>query len=266
MIHERTIAASGRTIRYLESGNGWPVILLHGFPLTADMWRPQLERAPDGWRLLAPDLKGFGPRGGQAAQTLDEMARDVAAWLDALEIDRAAIGGLSMGGYLTFALFRRVPERFTAMILANTRAAADSLEGRAARDQMSALVRSQGPSAVADQMLPKLLGGSSRENRPDLAALVRGMIERQTVDAIDGAVQAMKQRPDSTPLLARVAIPVLVIASEEDSIIPVSESIAMSQQLARAQQVTIPRAGHMSNLEAPEDFSEALENFLRAHI
>lgn len=262
-ILERSAVVAGRRIRYLEAGSGTPLVLLHAFPLSADMWRPQLERVPDGWHMLTPDSKGFGPAPAGAAGTLDEMAAEVIAWLDGLHVGRAAIGGLSMGGYVTLALFQGGADRFSAMILANTRAAADSPEGRAGRDKMSALVRASGVSAVADQMLPKLLGETSRQSRPNLEPLVRGMIQGNSVEGIDGAIQAMKNRPDAMPLLSSIQCPALVITGAEDTIIPPAEAEAMTKLLPRAQLVTIPAAGHLSNLEAPDEFSEALSSFLR---
>jgi pimeloyl-ACP methyl ester carboxylesterase len=229
------------------------------------MWRPQLEHVRDGWRLLTPDLRGFGPKPAGAASSLDEMARDIARWLEVMHVDRAVIGGLSMGGYVTLALFRASPERFTALILANTKATADTAEGRAARDKMSALVREKGASAVADQMLPKLLGETSRRSRPDLEPRVRRLIESNPVDGIDGAIQAMKSRPDSTAMLATIDRPVLVITAAEDSLIPVSEAEMMHRLIPTSRLVTIPGAGHLSNLEAPQEFSTAVAAFLRAN-
>jgi pimeloyl-ACP methyl ester carboxylesterase len=266
MVAERSIAIGHGTVRYLEAGAGWPVVLLHAFPLASDMWRPQLERAPDGWRLLAPDLRGFGPAAGAPAASLADMAEDVVRWLDALRIDTATIGGASMGGYVTFALFRQAPERFDAVVLANTRPGADSAEGRAAREKMRQLVRNSGPPAVADQMIPKLLGETSRVSRPDLAPVVRRLIEGNTADGIGGALQAMMERPDSTDLLPRIGRPALIVTGDEDTLIPVAEGDAMQRMLPRSQLVVLRRAGHLSNLEAPAEFSEALENFLRAHL
>jgi 3-oxoadipate enol-lactonase len=262
-IFERSADVADRRIRYFEAGSGTPLVLLHGFPLSADMWRPQLERVPDGWRMLTPDLKGFGPDPAGVAGTLDEMAAEIVAWLDGLHIERAAIGGLSMGGYVTLALFRATPDRFSAMILANTKASADTAEGRAGRDKMSALVRASGASAVADQMLPKLLGETSRRSSPHLEPLVRGMILANSVEGIDGAIQAMKNRPDATSLLPSVQCPALVITGAEDTLIPQAEAEAMTKLLPRAQLVTIPAAGHMSNLEAPDEFSGVLRGFLQ---
>jgi pimeloyl-ACP methyl ester carboxylesterase len=267
MVRESHIDIDGRRLRYLESGAGWPLVLIHAFPLAADMWRPQLERVPRGWRVLAPDVGGFGPSAAPVASpAMEDFAREIVALLDELRIDRAVIGGLSMGGYVALATFRLAPERFSGMVLANTRAKPDTPEGREGRDRMSALVREKGPAAVADQMLPKLLGATSRRARPQLEPALRRMIEANSPDGIDGGIHAMKTRPDSTPLLARVGHPALVIAGEEDSLIPVAESEEMHRLLPRAHLVLLPSAGHLSSFEVPDDFSEALGNFLRANI
>lgn len=262
MIHSRALTAGERTFRYLEAGSGSPVLLLHAFPLSSEMWRPQLERVPGGWRFVAPDLRGFGPGARGRAASLDDMADDVERLLDALGAPRAVIGGLSLGGYLTFALYRRAARRFRAMILANTRASADSAEAREGRDRMAALVRTDGPPAVADQMLPKLLGESSRAARPDLPPIVRALIVANPAEGIEGAIHAMKARPDSTDLLPRVQQPALVVAGEEDVLTPVPDAEAMHRLLPDSTCVLIPRAGHLSNLEAPDAFSAALRTFL----
>jgi 3-oxoadipate enol-lactonase len=182
MIRETQVEIGRRRLRYLEAGAGWPVILLHAFPLNADMWRPQLEHAPRGWRMIAPDLRGFSapPPGAPLVTpsvTMDDYAADVDALLDHLEIESAAIGGLSMGGYVTFALHRLSPQRFTAMILADTRPQSDTPEGRDGRRQMIELVHREGLGAVADRMLPKLLGATTLRERPEIAAQARAVIE-----------------------------------------------------------------------------------------
>jgi 3-oxoadipate enol-lactonase len=266
MVREGAAAIGTRTIRYLEAGSGWPLVLLHGFPLTADMWRPQLEQPPDGWRLLAADLRGCGPASKGSAHTLADMAADVVSWLDTLRIERAVIGGLSMGGYVTLALYRMAPDRFTAVILANTRAGADTDDARAGRDTMAALVREKGPSAVADAMLPRLLGETSRRSRPALESTIRSLVEANSAEGLAGALEAMKTRPDSTPLLPEIGRPALVMTGAEDAIIPRQECEEMHRLLPRSHLVVLPRAGHLSNLENPDDFSEALGNFLRANI
>jgi len=245
---------------WLEAGEGWPAILVHGFPLRADVWRPQLATPPEGWRLIAPDLRGIGSGPPlDRALDMDEYANDIDALLDALEIDHAAIGGVSMGGYITFALFRQAPARFTAMILADTRPQADTPSGRDARRQMRTLLAEQGPRAVADQMLPKLVSANAA---PGTREMLRRMIEGLDPGAIDAAIGAMLDRPDSTPDLARINIPTLIVVGEHDTLTPVSDADAMQRAIARSTLVVIAGAGHLANAEQPEAFSRALADFL----
>ena len=266
MVREHRVSLPQGTTRYLEAGNGWPVLLLHAFPLNADMWRPQLERLVNGWRYIAPDLRGFGPERLTPAASMDDFADDVVALLDALEIEKATIGGLSMGGYVTFALLRRAPERFNAVVLADTRSTADTGDGRAARGKMIDTLRSSGVAAVVDEMMPKLLGETTRRERPQVADHVRDIALMNAAEGVAGAVAAMRDRPDSTPQLARISVPVLLIVGEEDTLTPPTDSEAMRADIGRAHLVDIPRAGHLSNLEAPDPFSAALADFLIAPL
>jgi len=268
MIHERFVEIDGRRLRYLEAGAGWPVVLIHAFPLSADMWRAQLREVPEGRRFIAPDLRGFGAGAETPAPslTMDDYAADLEALLDALEIDRAFIGGVSMGGYVTFTLYRRAPERFTRMLLVDTRAQADTPEGRQARIAMSELVRTKGPGAVADQMIPKLLGETTRRERPEVEREVRRLIGANHAAGIDAGIHAMMTRPDSTPELARISVPALVIVGEEDTLTPVADSEALQRGIQRSQLVVLPGAGHLASLEAPEEFSRALGNFLTSNL
>jgi 3-oxoadipate enol-lactonase len=152
------------------------------------------------------------------------------------------------------------------MVLADTRAEADTPEGREGRRKTIELVRAQGPGAVADQMLPRLLGPTTQKTRPEVTTNVRQMIESATAGAIAGAAQAMLTRPDSTPGLSRFSWPVLVVVGQEDGITPVADAEAMSRRVARARVVVLPAAGHLSNLEAPEAFSRALDDFLLSNM
>jgi pimeloyl-ACP methyl ester carboxylesterase len=243
------------------------VLLVHAFPVDADMWRPQLERVPDGWRYIAPDVRGFGPAPASLASfTLDDAAADLAAFLDHLRLDRAVIGGLSMGGYIAMALFRRSPELFDGIVLADTRAEADTPEGLAGRRQMIELVRAKGPGAVADQMLPKLLSTAARAEHPELAASVRRMIEATSVDTIVAALEAMMARPDSTSDLSRVNCPALILVGADDEITPEASARAMEKCIERSRVVVLPSAGHLSNLESPDAFSRALSDFLASNM
>ena len=257
--------ARGQTA-WLEAGKGWPVILLHAFPFSADVWRPQLERVPVGWRFIAPDFRGFGHSplpGGERRATVDDYASDVFALMDGLAMDDAVIGGLSMGGYVTFAMFRQAPMRFTGMVLADTKAGADTPQAREGRIATRKTLAAEGPAGVANQMLPRLLSANAD---PDIVALARGWIEAESPDAIDVALGALMDRPDSTPDLPRIGCATLVAVGEEDAITPVAESEAMQRVLRRSTLSVIPGAGHLSNLEQADAFTLALVDFLRSAL
>jgi 3-oxoadipate enol-lactonase len=261
---EQHIDTARGAMAWLEAGAGWPLILLHAFPLDANMWRPQLEAVPSGWRYIAPHFRGFGagpPTTGPLS--VDDYAADVFALLDALNIDAAAVGGLSMGGYVAFAMFRKAPERFTAMILADTRAQADTPEGRQGRVQMRAQLAAEGPGAIAAQMLPKLLSPGAT---PEVVEAVRRTIASGRPDAIDAAIAALMARPDSTPLLARINVPTLVVVGDADAITPIADAEAMQRAIGRSTLTAIPGAGHLANLEQPRAFSRALDDFLRSAL
>jgi len=267
MIRQARARVCGRDVRFLDAGAGWPVLLIHAFPVNADMWRPQLERVPEGWRYIAPDVRGFGPEAAPAGSfTLDDVAADLAALLDHLKLDRAVIGGLSMGGYITMALLRRSPERFDGIILADTRAEADTPEGLAGRRQMIDLVRAKGAGAVADQMLPKLLSASAREHQPELVASVRRMIASTSAEALAAALEAMMGRPDSSADLSRVNCPALVLVGADDEVTPEASARAIEKRIERSRVVVLPAAGHLSNLESPDAFSRALSDFLASNM
>jgi pimeloyl-ACP methyl ester carboxylesterase len=257
MVEEHFASIGDRRVRYLETGSGWPVLLLHAFPLNADLWAPQLERAPEGFRFIAPDV---ATRPG--AETIDEMAADVLLMAEHLEIERAVIGGISMGGYVTFSAYRQAPERFSGMLLANTRAAADTADARQMRDRLIALAREKGPSAIVDDMMPKLLGATSLRERADVQAQVRRIAGSNTAESIAGALMAMKSRADMSDMLERISCATLVIGGDEDAATPLDEVERMQLRIPRSRFVTLHGAGHLSNLEAPEDFSRALTDFL----
>lgn len=267
------ITVGGRTVRWRETDPGssraderLPLVLFHAFPLSAAMWEPQFD-AFERWRVIAPDTRGFrGPDGPPVEPpgepTMQELALDVEHVLDALGVPQAVIGGLSMGGYLAFALYRQAPARFRGLVLANTKAGADTEEGREARRKMRALVEREGPSAVGDDMLPKLLGRTTQERKPELTRHVRALIEANRAEAIAGAIGAMMTRPDSRPLLPSIACPTLVVAGDEDTLIPPAAAREMHDAIPGSHLEILPRCGHLANLEQPQDFNRALGRFL----
>lgn len=258
-----------RTIAYLDSAPGDTTlrtyVLLHAFPIGANLWEPQMRSIPPGWRLITPDLRGFGGStelDSLSALSMSDYADDVIDLLDELGVARAVIGGASMGGYAALALLQAAPERVDALVLANTRAGADSPEARANRRNMLALVDREGSSGVAREMMPKLLGKTTHETNPEIEATVRRLIKQQSPVAVRSAIHRMMHRPDSTALLPQVTVPTLIITGEEDDLIPVSESRAMAAAVKGSQLVVIPHAGHLSNLEQPDAFNTALNAFL----
>ena len=231
------------------------------------MWEPQLALAANGWRVIVPQLRGMdGGSTDQAATSMDEHAGDIVDLLDALHVEDAVVGGLSMGGYVAFALVRHAARYIRGLVLADTRPQADTPEGVEGRRKMLALVREKGPAAVADEMIPKLLGENTRRSRPDVAQTVRALILSSSADAIANAITALMTRADSTPLLATIHVPTLIVVGEQDTITPPALSEQMYQAIKGSEYVAIPDAGHLSNLEQPEAFNGALARFLEHRV
>jgi 3-oxoadipate enol-lactonase len=255
-------SVNGARIAYDDIGGGEPVVFLHAFPLNRTMWAPQTSALAAEWRSLTIDLRGFGESPALAPFTMDRYADDVVAVLDHAGIDHATIVGLSMGGYVAFALWRRAADRVRALVLADTRATADSPDTIERRRELIALARSDGASAVADRQLIGLLGKTTRERRPEVIATARMIAESATVDGIVGALEAMIARPDSTATLGTITVPTLFIAGEEDVITPPKEARAMRDAVLGSRLEILSRAGHLSNLEAPAAFNIVLSEFL----
>ena len=257
---------AGRRMRWLEAGDagsGRTLIWLHAFPLCADMWRPQLDAAPAGWRVIAPDLAGLGGTADHEGPAgIADFAHDVVALADQLGVQRFVLGGLSMGGYALFACLRLDDARVQGIVLADTKSGADSPQAREGRQKMLDLVAAKGVAGVADEMLPKLLGATTQRDLPGLVAHVRQLIESNTASGVARAIERLRDRPDSTPQLARIAVPALVVVGEEDGITPVSDARAMAGALPDATLAILPRAGHLASIEAPEAFQAALAPWL----
>jgi 3-oxoadipate enol-lactonase len=258
--------------RYLEAPSQGDrprgtLVLLHAFPLNARMWEPQLALAAHDWRVLAPHLRGFDQGQTDApASTVDEYAGDVIDLLDALHVEDAVIGGLSMGGYTAFAIFRRAPRYVRGLILADTRSQADTPEGAAGRTRMLQLLTEKGPAAVVDEMIPKLLGATTRAERPEVADGVRALALSNPPEAIAGAIRALMTRPDSTPLLPTIHCPTLIVVGEEDSLTPPALSEEMHRAIAGSELVVVPGAGHLSSFEQPDVFNSALARLLTHRV
>jgi len=258
-------------LRYLEAAPEGRVqgtlVLIHAFPMNARMWEGQLKHAEAGWRVLAPQLRGFdGGSGDPAAQSMDDYAGDIIDLLDGLHVHEAVVGGLSMGGYIAFAMFRHAARYFRGLILADTRPQADAPAGVQGRNDMLALVREKGASAVADQMLPRLLGETTRRERPEVVERTRALMLASSPEAIAGAIVALRDRADSTPLLETIHCPTLIVVGAEDAITPPELSEDMRRAIPGSELVVIPQSGHLANLETPEEFNAALTRFLAHRV
>lgn len=242
------------------------LVLVHAFPLGVRMWDDL--KVPDGWRVITPSLPGFdgAPAPPMDSSSLDDYAHEVLAQVDARGVSSFVIGGVSMGGYTAMAVWRLAADRCRGLILADTRAGADTEQARAGREAMLTLVHSRGAAAVADEMMPKLLGHTTRARRPDVALRVRQMIESQTPEGIAAAIRRMRDRPDSFPTLPTVTVPSLLVVGEEDEITPLIESEKMRDVLPHATLVCLPGCGHLANLESPELFNMAVGAFLTSLV
>jgi len=273
VVERRHLAIGPCTISYLAA-NQAPgrrlAVFLHAFPLGAEMWRPQLQALPPDWWAVAPDFRGFGgstpdpPEASREAATLDDYAGDVVALLDALGAARAAVCGCSMGGYAAFALLRRIPGRLDGLLLADTRAAADSEIARASRAGMLELLDRQGSGAVAADMRAKLVGPTTHATRPAVVGAIDAMMRHATPEGIGFALARIMSRPDSSTDLSAFRGPVSVVVGEEDLLTPPAEAAAMAALVPGAALATIPGAGHLSNLESPAAFNAALLDWLSA--
>ncbi|MCA9499338.1 MAG: alpha/beta fold hydrolase [Nitrospira sp.] len=253
-------------VGYTDQGEGTPLVFVHAFPLSKAMWQPQVDALTDTYRVITIDLPGHGESDIVLwNDTLDGYAKSIICLLDHLGIARAVFIGLSMGGYTVFSLYRHYPDRILGMVLADTRAQADSEEGKAGRQSMAEVAFKDGPSAIADIMLPKLLAPSTIKDHAEIVEQVRQMILQTSTAAIVIDLVAMAARPDSTDLLSTITCPTLVIVGENDVATPVSESHYMTNRITGSILVTIPGAGHLSNFEQPAAFNEALRSFLTTH-
>jgi pimeloyl-ACP methyl ester carboxylesterase len=241
------------------------MLFLHAFPLNRSMWQGQITNLLNErrFRLVALDWRGFGEsESNTELSTMELLADDVAALMDALGMQQAILCGLSLGGYVTFAFLRKYPERVSGLIFADTKPGADTEEGKANRERIAQLALSEGPGAVADLQVPKLLSDYTRQHHPEVETHVRRMAEAATGSGIAAVSRGMAQRAVAHDLLAQISVPTLVLVGEQDAVTPPKVAQEYAAQIPGAQFVVIPQAGHLSNMEQPEAFFQTLHNFL----
>ena len=251
-------------IGYDDVGGGVPLLFVHAFPLNRTMWAPQVSALVERCRCVAADLRGFGDSSVVPPYSMEQYADDLAHLLDQLHIDKVVLVGCSMGGYASFAFWRRHKARVRALVLADTRAGADSPETLTKRRQLIEVARTEGPTAIANLQIPSLVGKTTRERQPDTYDAVHRMIAQARTEGIVGAIEAMMLRPDSTATLATIDVPTLIVVGEEDVPTPVKEARAMHKLIPASRLEIIAQAGHLSNLERPAAFNHVLTEFLVA--
>ena len=249
---------------YTDTGIGRPVVLIHGYPFNQSLWNEQVAVLSTSYRVIAPDLRGFGESdtsGGPA--TMNRMAQDVALLMNHLGITRATIGGLSMGGYVALAFYKQLPSRVRALILADTRAQADTEEAKQTRAQQAEKALTEGMAGIADMMLPKLLTPETVSKRPEIVKRVRDMMLKTKPEGAAAALRGMAERDDQRDLLPKISTPTLILVGAEDALTPVTDSENMHSAIPDSRLVVLENAGHVSNLERTDEFNQALLDFLK---
>lgn len=257
------ITINGIRLAYTDFGEGPPIVFLHAFPLNRTMWIAQEAALAPQHRVITVDLRGHGESDAPLWHySLDQAADEVQGLLDHLAVRQALFVGLSMGGYILFAFYRKYPELVRAMVLADTRAQADTAEGKVGRFQMAQVAYTRGPSAIADIMIPKLLSPATIQTRPEIVQRVRAMIEGNQISGIAGDLMAMAERPDSVALLQQITCPTQIIVGALDQATPPADAKLMADQIPNARLALVPNAAHLANLEQPDAFTRLIAEFV----
>jgi 3-oxoadipate enol-lactonase len=250
-------------IVYRVLGDGPPVVLLHPFPANHEFWLPVAQALSSRYRVILPDLRGHGGSGvGEGPANMEKHAADIARVMDDADVGRATLVGVSIGGYVLFEFWRRHRGRVAALGLCNTKAPADSAEARAGRLQAASDVLERGTEPFFESMIPRLLGKSTREMRPDLVSGALAMMRKMSPEDVAQVQRGMAERPDSVDTLKTIHVPTLLVTGEEDVLTGVNEAELMRQHIAGSQLRVIPKAGHYSPWEQPQEVGRLLRQFL----
>lgn len=250
-------------IFYWSLGEGPPVVLLHPFPVHHEFWLPVAQTLSSNYRLVMPDLRGHGESSvGDGSATMEKHAADLRAVMDDANVGRAPIIGVSIGGYLLFEFWRKFRGRVAALGLCNTKAPADNEEARAGRLQAASDVIERGTEPFFDSMIPRVLAQSTRDSRPDLVDGVMRMMKKMSPEDVAQVQRGMAERPDSVETLKTINVPTLLVTGDEDATTGVKEAELMRQHIAASQMRVIPKAGHYSAWEQPQQFARMVRQFL----
>ncbi len=255
---------NGFQMHFDDTGKGAPILFIHGFPLSRKIWRAQVEALRNEFRVITPDVRGYGEsEATPGVYSMDLLADDMAALLRHLQCGPAIIAGHSMGGYILFAFLRKYPELVRGLIFVSTRAVADTAEGRANREALAQRVEREGHQPVVEKMLAPMMAAASIAANPTLQSEVESMMRSASLHGLDGASRGMATRSDATELLTKINVPTLILAGTADALIPHSESEKMAQAIPNARLHLIEGAGHLLSMEKPEEVNSVLKDWLR---
>lgn len=261
------VLSDGAEIFYDISGDGPPVILLHPFPVHHEFWLPIAPFLCSRYRLIMPDLRGHGESAlGDGPATMPKHAADIVSVMTAAGVSRAPLVGVSIGGYAIFEIWRRYRERVSALVLCNTKAAADTADARNARLQSATEILDRGTEPFFEGMLQKILGETTRRSRPDLVENALRMMRKMSPEDVAGVQRGIAERTDSVPTLQTINVPTLIVTGDEDKMTGVPQAEIMKQNIAGSEMRVIPKSGHYSPWEQSEEVGRILRNFLdRTH-
>lgn len=246
---------------YDQQGTGQPIVFVHGFPLDRRIWDAQLQGLSSRFRVITVDLKGFGDSRSTEAFTIDSMADELAQFIEAINAKGCVLAGLSMGGYVALSLVARRPSVVGRLAVISSKAQADTPEGREGRQKMAQIVQEQGATAVAEQMMPKVLSPQNLQTRPELVGRLRQIMEACPTQTIANASFAMRDRADRVGDLHALAMPVLFVVGENDALIPVDLARENARQCRQGSCKVVPGAGHLIPMEQPDKLNDILAEF-----
>jgi 3-oxoadipate enol-lactonase len=251
--------------REWNSEAGTPVVLIHAFPLTHAMWEKQIAALQEKFHVLAYDVRGLGRSLlGDGQFTMEHFVDDLFALMDRLKLDRAALCGLSLGGYIALRAAEKRPERVGALVLCDTRSEADDNTGKLKRAQSIQLIQTKGVDAFAKGFVPNLVSETTKKEKPELLEALLQTVRSQSPQGICAAQLAMLSRTDTTESLGKISCPTLVIHGEADAVIPLAQAEKMQKNIPDSRLAVVSQAGHLSNLEVPGEFNRHLAAFLES--
>lgn len=254
---------SNISVSYVDLGDGLPVVFLHGFPFNKSMWKDQHNLAKQNFRVIAPDLRGFGNSQDDSDLSINLFADDLLALMNELHLDQVVLCGLSMGGYIALNAIQRFPERINAIILCDTQCNADTEEGKAKRLKSIQDIKSNGITDFTEGFLKNVFHPETLSSKPEIVAGLKNMMLSNSEHAFTHGLKALAERNETCSKLDQINVPALIICGSDDTLTPVSKSQYLHENIKGSQLSIIQKAGHISNMEQPEEFNKIIIDFLK---